>query len=71
MILASQMENFLLDLDRRFVGVPFRNGRVVHQTGVAIFPIGFTPTIEAAATNPEISAGFRNVPSLVRMLQNA
>ena len=63
-ILAAEMENLLLDLDRRSVGVPFRNGWVVHQTGVAVFSIGFTPTVEAAATDPKISAGLRNMPSL-------
>lgn len=50
--------------------MPLRDRWTVHQAGVTVLSIGFTPSIEAAATDAKISTGPGDVTGLFSMLQN-
>ena len=69
-VFASEMKNLFLDLDRRAVGMPLRDRRLVGQSILAACSIGVTPTVKAAATNAEISAGLGDVARLLSVLQD-
>ena len=69
-VFASEMKNLFLDLDRRAVGMPLRDQRLVGQSFLAALSIGVTPTVKAAATNAEISAGLGDVARLLSVPQD-
>lgn len=70
-IFAAKMKDLFLDLDWRAVGVPLWDWWPIHQTGFPMFPIGFTPSIEATAAHTKISTRLRNVTGLISVLKNS
>jgi hypothetical protein len=64
MVLASQMKNLLLNLNWCAIGMPLWDWWLVDQRFFTAFPIGRPPSVEAAATNPEIPTGFGGITNL-------
>jgi len=69
-VLAAKMEDLLLNLDRRSIGMPLRNRRPVRQTGVVVLPIGVTSPVETVAADAKISTGLCDVTRLFGVLKN-
>ena len=69
-ILAPEMENLLLDFDRRPIGMPLRDRRAVHQARFTVLSIGLAPAVETASANAEISTRLRDVTGHFGMMQN-
>ena len=64
------MKDLLFDLDRRAISMPLRDRRPVHQTGVTVFPVSLTPSVEAAAADAKVSTCLRDVAADISMLKN-
>lgn len=69
-IFAAKMKDLLLDLRRSAIGMPLRNRWPVHQTGLTVFTISLTPSIQATAADTKISTRLRNVTGVISVLKN-
>jgi hypothetical protein len=54
MVFTPLMEDFLLDLNRRSIRMPFWDWRAIYETIFAILLVGLTPAIKASPANPKI-----------------
>jgi hypothetical protein len=71
MVFTPEMEDFLLNLNRRSVGTPFRDWWPVYETILAILLVGLAPTIKAGSANPKITARLGYMPGLLGISKNA
>jgi hypothetical protein len=65
------MKDFFFDLARRSIGMPLRNRGLIHQTGITVFQIGLTPSVETATTDAKVSTCLGDVTDLISVLKNA
>jgi hypothetical protein len=66
-IFAAQVKNLLFNLYWRPVRVPLRDRWSIDQAIFAMLPVGITPSIKTASSNPEVPAGFGDMPCLFSM----
>ena len=71
MVFTLEMEDFLLNLNRRSVSMPFRSWWAVYETVFAILLVGLTPTIKAGSANPKITARLGYMPCLLGISKDA
>jgi hypothetical protein len=61
----------LFNLNRRSVGMPFRDWWAVYETIFAILLVGLAPTIKAGSANPKITARIDYMPGLLGISKSA
>lgn len=71
MVYTPEVEDFLLDLNRRSVRMPFWDWWAVYETIFAILLLGPTPAIKASPANPKITACLCYMPGLLSVSKNA
>ncbi len=71
MVFTPEVEDFLLDLNRRSVRMPFWDWWAVYETIFAILLVGLTPAIKASPANPKITACLCYMPGLLSVSKNA
>jgi hypothetical protein len=71
MVFMPEMEDFLLNLNRRSVSMPFRDWWAVYETIFAILLLGLAQTIKAGSANPKITARLGYMPCLLGISKDA
>jgi hypothetical protein len=67
-VLAAKMKDLLLNLDRYSIGMPLWNFWPVHESGITVLPMGLTSTVEAAASDANISTGLGDMTGFFRAI---
>ena len=71
MVFTPEMEDFLLNLNRRSVRMPFWDWWAVYETIFAILFVGLTPAIKACPANLKSTACLCYMPGLLGVSKNA
>ena len=71
MVFTPEMEDFLLDLNRRSIRMPFWDWWAIYETIFAVLLVGLTPAIKASPANSKITACLCYMPGLLGVLKNA
>jgi hypothetical protein len=71
MVFTPLMEDFLLDLNRRSIRMPFWDWRAIYETIFVILLVGLTPAIKVSPANPKITACRCYMPGLLAISKNA
>ena len=71
MVFTPELDDFLLNLNRRSVSMPFRDWWAIYETIFAILLVGLAPTIKAGSANPKITARLGYMPGLLSISKNA
>ena len=70
MVFTPEVEDILLNLNRRSVHMPFWDWWAVYETIFAILLVGLKPAIRASPANPKIPAFLCYMPGLLSISKN-
>ena len=71
MVFTPEVEDLLLNLNRRSVSMPFWDWWAVYETIFAVLLVGLTPAIKASPANSKITACLCYMPGLLGISKNA